>query len=60
MNVTKTKVLIFNKAGSLLENRLYFDENCLANFRHYRYLGVHFSASGAFNYAQDDIFKKSI
>ena len=27
---------------------------------HYRYLGVYFSANGIFNYAQDDIFKKSI
>ena len=30
------------------------------NVRHYRYLGVYFSASGNFNYGQDDIFKKSM
>ena len=60
VNVTKTKVLIFNKAGRLLEDKFHFDENCLENVRQYRYLGVHFSESDVFNYAQDDIFKKSI
>ena len=60
VNVTKTKVLIFNKPGRLLENKFYFSEECLENVRHYRYLGVHFSASCVFNFAKDDIFKKSI
>ena len=60
VNVTKTKVLIFNKPGRLLENKFYFSEECLENVRQYRYLGVHFSASGVFNFAKDDIFKKSI
>ena len=60
MNVIKTKVLIFNKLGRLLDSKFYFKETCLENVRHYRYLGVHFSASGIFNFAQDDIFKKSM
>ena len=37
----------------------YFDDKCLENVRHYRYLGVYFSASGNVNYGQDDIFKKA-
>ena len=60
VNVIKTKVLIFNKLGRLLDRKFYFKETCLENVRHYRYLGVHFSASGIFNFAQDDIFKKSM
>ena len=60
VNVSKTKVLVFNKPGRLLENMFYFNEECLENVRHYRYLGVHFSASGVFNFAKDDIFKKSL
>ena len=60
VNVSKTNVLVFNKPGRLLENKLYFNEECLENVRHYRYLGVHFSASGVFNFAKDDIFKKSL
>ena len=37
----------------------FFNDTCLENVKNYRYLGVYFSASGIFNYAQDDIFKKS-
>ena len=59
VNVTKTTVLIFSKAGRLLDDKFYFDWNCLENVRHYSYLGVHFSVSGVFNYAQDDIFFKN-
>ena len=53
----KTKVLIFNKPGRLMEDKFYPNEDCLQTVRHYRYLGVYFSASGAFNFAQDDSFK---
>ena len=60
VNVSKTKVLFINKPGRLLENKFYFNEECLENVRHYLYLGVHFSASGVFNFAKDDIFKKSL
>ena len=56
----KTKIIIFNKPGRFLENKLYFKEECLENVRQYHYLGVHFSSSGVFNFAQDNIFKKSI
>lgn len=60
VNIVKTKVLIFNKSGKLLQSKFYFNEDCLENVKHYRYLGVYFSASGIFNYGQDDIFKKSM
>ena len=60
VNVRKTKILVFNKPGRRLENKFYFNNECLENVTHYRYLGVHFSASDVFNFAQDDIFKKSI
>ena len=59
VNVTKTKALAFNKPGKLIQSDFYFDDKCLENVKHYRYLGVYFSASGSFNYGQDDIFKKS-
>ena len=60
VNVAKTKILVFNKPRRLLENKFYFNNECLENVRYYRYLGVHFFASGVFNFAQEDIFKKSI
>ena len=60
VNVSKTKVLIFNKPGKQVQNNFFFNDICLENVKHYCYLGVYFSASGIFNCAQDDIFKKSI
>ena len=59
LNVSKTKILIFNKGGKLIKNTLYFDKDCLECVQHYRYLGVYFSASGIFNYGQQDIFNKA-
>ena len=43
-----------------MEDKFYFNEESLESVRHYRYLGVYFLASGAFNFAQDDLFRKSI
>ena len=60
VNVSKTKVLMFNKPGKQVHNNFFFNDICLENVKHYRYLGVYFSANGIFNCAQDDIFKKSI
>lgn len=60
VNVLKTKVLIFNKSGKLIQNTFSFGNDVLENVRHYRYLGVYFSASGCFNFGQEDIFKRSM
>ena len=47
----------FNKAGRLLEDKFYFDEDCLENFRHCRYFGKHFSVSVVFKYAKYGIYE---
>lgn len=60
LNISKTKVLIFNKSGRLIKDTFSFNHHHLEGVQHYRYLGVFFSASGIFNYGQDDIFKKSL
>ena len=57
VNICKTKILIFNKTGKLLKNDYISDNESLECVKHYRYLGVYFSASGISNFAQDDIFK---
>ena len=59
LNVSKTKILIFNKAGKRIKDTLYYSDECLESVQHYRYLGVYFSASGTFNYGQNDIFNKA-
>lgn len=60
VNISKTKVLVFNKAGKILKDKFYFSEELLESVQHYRYLGIYFSASGVFNYGQKDIFNKSL
>ena len=59
VNLDKTKLLIFNKTGKLMKDDFKFDNKTLECVKHYRYLGVYFSASGIFNFAQDDIYKKA-
>ena len=59
VNVTKAKALTFDKPGKLIQSDFFFDDKCL-EIRHYRYLGVYFSAGGNFDYGQEDIFKKSM
>lgn len=46
VNISKTKILVFNKPGRLLKDTLCFNQQPLENIQHYRYLGVFFSASG--------------
>ena len=60
VNPNKTKVLVFNKAGRhICENFLYENKlvECVANFK---YLGLHFSASGSFSFAQNELYKKAL
>ena len=59
LNVSKTKISFLHKAGRLLKENLCFGDECLECLQHYRYLGVYFSASGIFNYGQQDIFNKA-
>lgn len=58
VNPTKTKVLIFNKAGRHLQHKFNYKDNVIECVQHCKYLGVHFSASGNFTYAQDELYKK--
>ena len=59
VNVDKTNVLVFNKAGRLSKEKFYFDAHELECVQHYRYLGVHFSASGSFSHGIDEIYQKA-
>ena len=61
VNTNKTKVLIFNKAGRLI-NKYDFMLNGikLECVNSYKYLGIHFCASGSFTVAQDELYKKAL
>ena len=60
VNVSKTKILIFNKAGRLIKKEFRLFDQVLESVSSYRYLGVLFSASGTFSYAQEDLYKKAL
>ena len=49
VNINKTNVLVLNKAGRLCNENFYFDATELECVQHYRYLGLHFSATGCFS-----------
>ena len=60
VNTSKTKILIFNKAGRLIKPSFrYGNENieCVSNCK---YLGIWFSSSGSYSYAQNELYKKSL
>lgn len=61
INIEKTKVLIFNKAGRLINaHRFVIFGNTLACTNSYKYLGILFSASGTFTHAKKQLYDKAV
>ena len=61
LNPSKTKVLVFNKAGRLIKNHKFtFSEHDIECVQHCKYLGIYVSASGNFSFAQSELYKKSL
>ena len=57
VNTNKTKVLIFNKAGKHIKHTFNFNDSQLECVNRYKYLGIHFCASGSFYFAQEELYK---
>ena len=57
VNVNKTKLIIFNKAGRLIKSSFIFQNKDIECVSSYRHLGF-FSESGAFSYAKSVRYKK--
>ena len=60
VNHSKTKVLIFNKAGRHISQRFVYDNHTIECVSRYKYLGVYFCASGSFSVAKDELYKKAL
>ena len=60
VNTNKTKVLIFNKAGKYISHDFIFNNVKLECVNKYKYLGIHFCASGSFSFTQDELYKKAL
>jgi hypothetical protein len=52
VNIKKTKVLVFNKAGRIKNIEIKFKEQNIECVQQYTYLGVVFAASGSFSAAK--------
>ena len=61
INIDKTKVLIFKKAGRLINtHRFLIFGNTLSCTNSYKYLGILFSASGSFTPAKKQLYDKAV
>ena len=60
VNLVKSKVMIFNKAGKLYNCDFTYKGMSLDCVREYKYLGVLFSLSGSFSLASSELYKKGL
>ena len=60
VNLKKTKVLIFNKGGKLVNSKLYYKGIEVQHATNYMYLGIIFIASGTFTHCQEDLYKRRL
>lgn len=54
VNIKKSKVIIFNKAGRIIRHKFLFKNNEIECVSNYKYLGIHFSASGSFSFVKQE------
>lgn len=60
VNTSKTKIIVFNKAGRLSKAKFYLDDVELECVSEYKYLGVTFCSSGSFSLAQKQLYQKAL
>ncbi len=60
VNTTKTKIMIFNKAGRVIKHEFMYKGMCINCVQCYKYLGTHFSLSGSFTIAKREMYKKAL
>ena len=60
ININKTKIIVFNKAGRLIKQSFLFEKQNIECVKSYRYLGIHFTSSGSFTLAQRELYNKAL
>lgn len=60
MNINKTKVMIFNKAGKLLKHEFKTGTTILECVKNYTYLGIEMTPSGNFKTAKHTLYAKAL
>lgn len=60
INLKKTKIMIFNKQGSLIKkHKFYYKNKIIENTREYKYLGFTFSCSGSDKVGLDNLLNQA-
>lgn len=60
VNIRKTKIVVFNKAGRKIQHPFHFQDNLIECVSSYRYLGVYFTASGSFHLMRNELYNKAL
>ena len=60
VNISKTKVVIFNKSGRFLKQNFLLNNKVLDCCNSYKYLGITFSSSGSFTESKTELYKKAV
>ena len=60
INITKTKIVIFNKSGKIIKQSFTLNGEILENVQAYKYLGIIFTASGSFSHARKDLYQRAL
>jgi hypothetical protein len=60
VNTDKTRIIIFNKGGKLIDSSFTLGSKTLECVQSYKYLGIYFQASGIFTQAKNDLYKRGL
>ena len=60
VNISKTKVVIFNKSGRFIKQNFLLNNKVLDCCNSYKYLGITFSSSGSFTESKTELYKKAV
>ena len=60
VNINKTKVIVFNKAGRTIKKQFLYKNSEIECVSNYKYLGIYFTSSGTFSLAKNELYKKAL
>lgn len=60
INTSKTKIIVFNKAGRLSKSKFNFADVELEYVSEYKYFSVSFCPSDSFSFAQKQLYQKAL
>ena len=59
VNLKRTKIVTFSNSGIKCKHLIQYDDTVIENVSNYNYLGIKFTSSGTFTYAQKELVLKA-